>query len=73
MAKISQELRIGKAFSVESWPDVEEGALSAKDLEHFHRRKQAVLLYLRDASYLALYEATGFKARYINHTTIYPS
>jgi transposase InsO family protein len=57
-----------EGFSVESWPDVDEGALSAKDLEHFHRRKQAVLLYLGGASYLALYEATGFKARYINHT-----
>ena len=57
-----------EGFSVESWPDVDEGALSAKDLEHFHRRKQAVLLYLGGASYLALYEATGFNARYINHT-----
>lgn len=57
-----------EGFSIESWPDIDEGALSAKDLEHFRRRKQAVLLYLRGASYLALFEATGFKARYINHT-----
>jgi len=57
-----------EGFSVESWPTIDEGALSAEALEIFQRRRRAVLLYLSGASYDTLYEETGFKARYINHT-----
>jgi len=57
-----------EGFSVESWPTVDEGALSAEDLAQFQRHKRAVLLYLSGTSYATLYEETGFKARYINHT-----
>jgi hypothetical protein len=57
-----------EGFSVENWPTVDEGALSDEDLELFRRRQRAVLLYLSGASYVTLYEETGFKARYINHT-----
>ena len=57
-----------EGFSVDSWPSVDEGALSAEDLAHYQRHKRAILLYLSGASYATLYEKTGFKARYINHT-----
>ena len=57
-----------EGFSIESWPTVDEGALSAEDLAQFQRHKRAVLLYLSGTSYAALYQETGFKARYINHT-----
>lgn len=57
-----------EGFSVDSWPSVDEGTLSAQGLERFRQRKQAVLLYLSGASYPAIYEATGFNARYIHHT-----
>ena len=57
-----------EGFSVENWPSVDEGALSAEDLAQFRRHKRAILLYLAGASYATLYEETGFKARYINHT-----
>lgn len=57
-----------EGFSVESWPTVDEGALSAEDLAQFQRHKRAILLYLNGTSYATLYEETGFKARYINHT-----
>lgn len=55
-------------FSVESWPTIDEGTLNAKALEHFRKRKQAVLLYLVGVSSATLYQQTGFTARYINHT-----
>lgn len=57
-----------EGFSVESWPTIDEGALSAAALEIFQRRRRAVLLYLSGASNDTLYVETGFKARYINHT-----
>ena len=57
-----------EGFSVENWPSVDEGALSDEDLAQFRRHKRAILLYLAGASYATLYEETGFKARYINHT-----
>ncbi len=55
-------------FSVETWPTIDEGALSAEDLAHFQRRKRAVLLYLSGAPHATLHEETGFTARYINYT-----
>jgi transposase InsO family protein len=57
-----------EGFSVDSWPTIDEGALSAAALEIFQRRRRAVLLYLSGASHDTLYVETGFKARYINHT-----
>lgn len=57
-----------EGFSVETWPTIDEGALNAEDLAHYQRRKRAVLLYLAGTSHAALYEQTGFNARYINHT-----
>ena len=57
-----------EGFSLESWPTVDEGALSAEDRAHFQRHKHAVLLYLGGESYATLYKKTGFRARYINHT-----
>lgn len=57
-----------EGFSVESWPSVDEGALSADDLAQFQMHKRAVLLYLSGTSHATLYAETGFKARYINHT-----
>ena len=57
-----------EGFSADSWPTIDEGALNAAALEVFQRRRRAILLYLSGASYDTLYEETGFKARYINHT-----
>jgi transposase InsO family protein len=57
-----------EGFSVENWPTVDEGALSAQDLAQYQRHKRAVLMYLSGASYATLLEETGFAARYINHT-----
>lgn len=57
-----------EGFSTENWPTIDEGALTGDDLAHFQRHKRAVLLYLSGASYATLYEETGFKARYINHS-----
>jgi transposase InsO family protein len=57
-----------EGFSVDSWPSIDEGTLDEKALARFHKRKQAVLLYLSGASSASLYEQTGFTARYMNHT-----
>lgn len=57
-----------EGFSVENWPTVDEGALSAGDLAQYQRHKRAVVLYLSGASYATLLAETGFNARYINHT-----
>jgi transposase InsO family protein len=57
-----------EGFSVENWPTVDEGSLSAGELAQYQRHKRAVLLYLSGASYATVLEETGFNARYINHT-----
>ena len=55
-------------FSVEDWPNIDEGALSAQAFECYKKRKEALHLYLQGASQSAIFRATGLHASYLNRT-----
>ena len=55
-------------FSVEDWPNIDEGALSAQAFECYKKRKEAVRLYLQGVSQSAIFRATGLHASYLNRT-----
>jgi hypothetical protein len=53
-------------FNIDSWPSIDEGALSARKLTTFRNRQRAVRLYLAGASGEAVWTACGLKIRYVN-------
>lgn len=57
-----------EGFSIEDWPNIDEGALSAQAFERYKKRKEALLLYLQGASQSAIFRATGLHASYLNRT-----